>query len=169
MLAIHGLTGHGRRWEQLAACIARNPLRCTRSARPRQVIVGRAVDHRRQCRRLAALLDEEADTPVLVVGHSFGGAVALHLAATRPDQVAALLLLDPAIGLDGAWMRDRAAMFSFPDYPDPAEARRKRQRARGRTWTPPLLDAELDEHLVAAAQRTIRLARQHAGDDVVLE
>ena len=86
---------------------------------------------------------------MLVVGHSFGGAVAMHLAAARPDQVAALLLLDPAIGLDGAWMSEIAdAMFSSPDYPDAPRPARRRQRARGPTWTPAVLDAELDEHLI---------------------
>jgi len=39
--------------------------------------------------------------PVTVVGHSFGGAIALTLAATRPDLVAALVLLDPAVAWNG--------------------------------------------------------------------
>jgi len=41
--------------------------------------------------RVAPVLDELA-APVVVIGHSFGGRVALHLAATHPDQVAALVL-----------------------------------------------------------------------------
>lgn len=41
--------------------------------------------------RVAPVLAEMA-TPVVVVGHSFGGRVALHLAATHPDEVAALVL-----------------------------------------------------------------------------
>ena len=133
--------------------------------------MGGAVDHRRQRRGVAPqLLDDEADAPVLVVGHSFGGAIALQLAAVRPDQVAALLLLDPAIGLDGVWMSEIAdAMFRFPDYTDAAEARTEKMTGSWADVDPALLDAELDEHLVAAAERTVRLAGQHAGDDVVLE
>lgn len=39
------------------------------------------------------LLDDPAlDEPVVVVGHSFGGRVAAHLAARRPDKVKALVL-----------------------------------------------------------------------------
>ncbi|WP_269147814.1 hypothetical protein [Mycobacterium leprae] len=39
----------------------------------------------------------------------------MHLAATYPNQVATLLSLDLAIGLDGAWMRKIAeAMFTTP-------------------------------------------------------
>ena len=44
---------------------------------------------------LAELLAGETAGPVVVVGHSFGCAVALKLAAARPDLVAALVLLDP--------------------------------------------------------------------------
>jgi pimeloyl-ACP methyl ester carboxylesterase len=40
---------------------------------------------------VAPVLDE-LDGPVVVAGHSFGGRVAVHLAATRPDAVAGLVL-----------------------------------------------------------------------------
>jgi lipase len=84
-----------------------------------------------------------------VVGHSFGGALAMHLAAARPDQVAGLLLLDPAVGLDGTWMHEIAeAMFSSPDYPDAAEARMEKATGSWADVDPALLDAELGEHLV---------------------
>jgi pimeloyl-ACP methyl ester carboxylesterase len=41
--------------------------------------------------RVAPVLDE-LQTPAVVVGHSFGGRVALHLAAAHPTKVAALVL-----------------------------------------------------------------------------
>jgi lipase len=63
--------------------------------------------------------------------------------------VTALLLLDPAVGLDGGWMRDIAeAMLSSPDYPDPAEARMEKATGSWSDVDPAVLDAELDEHLV---------------------
>lgn len=40
---------------------------------------------------VAAVLDEMA-TPVVILGHSFGGRVAVHLAASRPEAVRALVL-----------------------------------------------------------------------------
>lgn len=40
---------------------------------------------------VASVLDE-LEAPVVVVGHSFGGRVGIHLAAARPEQVAALVL-----------------------------------------------------------------------------
>ena len=42
------------------------------------------------------LLDAEGTGPLVVVGHSFGGAVGVHLAAGHPELVKALVLLDPS-------------------------------------------------------------------------
>jgi len=149
VLAIHGLTGHGQRWEHLAGYLPETPI-----AAPDVLGHGRSswaapwtIDA--NVAALAALLDERADAPVLVVGHSFGGALAMQLAAARPDRVAALLLLDPAVGLDGGWMRDIAeAMLSSPDYPDAEEARREKATGSWSDVDPALLQAELDEHLI---------------------
>jgi lipase len=152
VLAIHGLTGHGRRWQQLVTYLPEITI-----AAPDLLGHGRSswaapwtIDANVSV--LAALLDNEADSPVLVVGQSFGGAIAMHLAAARPDQVAALLLLDPAIGLDGMWMSQIAdAMFSHPDYPDVRQARLEKATGSWADVDPALLDAELDEHLIKLA------------------
>jgi lipase len=149
MLAVHGLTGHGQRWQHLAEYVPEITI-----AAPDLVGHGSSswaapwtIDA--NVAAFAALLDDQATTPVLVVGHSFGGALALHLAAARPDQVSALLLLDPAVGLDGTWTRDIAdAMLSSPDYPDPAEAREEKAAGSWADVDPAVLDADLDEHLV---------------------
>ena len=152
MLAIHGLTGHGRRWQHLAGYVPEITV-----AAPDLLGHGRSswaapwsIDA--NVSALAALLDGEADSPVLVVGQSFGGAIAMHLAAARPDQVAALLLLDPAVGLDGMWMSQIAdAMFSYPDYTAAREARLEKATGSWADVDPALLDAELDEHLIQLA------------------
>ncbi|EUA19542.1 esterase family protein [Mycobacterium xenopi 3993] len=151
VLAIHGLTGHGQRWQRLAT----HHLPEITVAAPDLIGHGRSswaapwtIDA--NVKALSALLDQHADGPTVVVGHSFGGAVALHLAAARPDQVGELVLLDPAIGLDGQWMREIAdAMLASPDYPDVAEARAEKATGSWADVDPELLDAELDEHLVA--------------------
>jgi lipase len=149
MLAIHGLTGYGGRWQHLAAGLPEISI-----AAPDLLGHGSSswaapwtLDA--NVLAFAKLLDDEADGPVLVVGHSFGGAIALALAAARPDKVAALLLLDPAIGLDGGWMSQIAdAMFCYPDYTDAAEARTEKLTGSWSDVDPALLDAELGEHLV---------------------
>jgi lipase len=153
ILAIHGLTGHGRRWETLAdrylaefAIAAPDLLGHGRSswAAPWTIEANVAA--------LAALLDAEAAGPITVVGHSFGGGVALSLAATRPDLVDSIIVLDPAVGLDGAWMSETAdAMLASPDYPDRDEARADKESG---SWgevadaDPAELERELDEHLI---------------------
>ena len=157
MLAIHGLTGYGGRWRHLAGYLPEIAI-----AAPDLLGHGRSSwaapwTFDANVSALAALLDDEADAPVLVVGHSFGGALALHLAAARADRVAALLLLDPAAGLDGGWMRDIAdGMFSSPDYPDAEEARMEKTAGSWADVDPALLDNEIDEHLVELPNGRLR-------------
>lgn len=150
VLAVHGLTGHGLRWQTLA----------TRHLPEFAIVAPDLVGHGRSSwaapwnidanvTAMAHLLEAEADGPVVVVGHSFGGAVALNLAAARPDLVDALVLLDPAVGLDGGWMRDIADdMFASPDYTDREEARSEKVNGSWGEVDPEELDRELDEHLV---------------------
>jgi lipase len=150
LLALHGLTGHGQRWETLA----------TRHLAEFAVAAPDLVGHGRSSwdapwsidanvAALAALLDADSDGPVVVVAHSFGSAVALALAAARPDLVAALVLLDPAVGLDGHWMREIAdRMLSSPDYPDRAEARAEKVNGSWGEVDTAELERDLDEHLV---------------------
>jgi lipase len=150
ILAIHGLTGHGRRWQPLAdrhlpeyAIAAPDLLGHGRSSWDAPWTIDANVA------ALAAVLDADATGPVTVVGHSFGGAIALSLAQTRPDLVAALVLLDPAVSLDGAWMRDIAdSMLASPDYTDRAEARNEKVSGSWADVDAADVDAELDEHLV---------------------
>jgi lipase len=150
VLAIHGLTGHGRRWHTLAT----EHLPDVGVAAPDLIGHGRSSwaapwTIEANVAALAALLNAEADAPVLVVGHSFGGALALNLAAIRPDLVDGLVLLDPAVGLDGERMREIADdMVASPDYTDRDEARREKATGSWSDVDPAELDAELDEHLV---------------------
>lgn len=151
LVALHGLTGHGKRWQPLA----------TRHLSEITVAAPDLIGHGfsswaapwtidANVGALAELLERQADGPVVVVAHSFGSAVALHLAAAHPDRVAALVLLDPAIGLDGAWTSEIAeAMLASPDYPDVAEARAEKASGSWADVDPAVLDADIDEHLVA--------------------
>lgn len=148
VLAIHGLTGHGRRWQTLAA----RHLADVSIAAPDLIGHGRSTRAapwtlEANATALATLVDPAH--PAVVVGHSFGAAVALTLAAARPELVAGLVLLDPAVGLDGEWMRDVAdSMYASPDYADRAEARAEKAGGSWGEVDPAELDRELDDHLI---------------------
>ncbi|ULE33539.1 alpha/beta fold hydrolase [Mycobacterium sp. IDR2000157661] len=148
VVAIHGLTGHGRRWQTLAT----GHLADLSIAAPDLIGHGRSSwaapwTLEANASALAALID--AGRPAVVVGHSFGGAVALSLAAARPELVSSLVLLDPAVALDGEWMRDVAeSMYDSPDYTDRAEARAEKANGSWGEVDPAELDRELDEHLI---------------------
>ncbi|SMH42393.1 alpha/beta fold hydrolase [Maritimibacter sp. HL-12] len=93
VLALHCTGGTPRQWDPLAAGLAdfaafhAPPLpRFPETSRP--TLTAQA----------APLLDwlDRTPAPVHVVGHSHGGALALHLAGRRPDRVASLSLYEPA-------------------------------------------------------------------------
>lgn len=147
MVAIHGLTGHGRRWQTLAT----GHLADLSIAAPDLIGHGRSSwaapwTLEANASALAALID--AGRPAVVVGHSFGGAVALSLAAARPELVSSLVLLDPAVALDGEWMRDVAeSMYDSPTTPTAPKRAPRRPTDHGEV-DPAELDRELDEHLI---------------------
>nr|WP_308188575.1 alpha/beta fold hydrolase [Nocardia spumae] len=157
VLALHGLTGHGLRWADLAE----RHLPEARVLAPDLRGHGRAgalppwtyeqiVDDLVEL--LAADLVEHTE-PAIVLAHSFGAAVAVHLARHRPDLVRALVLLDPAIGLDPQLVHDIAeAGLARPDYADIAEARQDKLATAWADVDPGLLEAELAQHLVATPE-----------------
>ncbi|MEV0245448.1 alpha/beta hydrolase [Nocardia sp. NPDC050712] len=150
VLALHGLTGHGQRWAALAA----EHLTDVRIIAPDLRGHGRSTalppwDFETVVADLVALLRAETTEPVLVVGHSFGAATALHLADRHPELVRGLVLLDPAIALDPGLLHDIAQRgITHPDYADLEQARRDKLASAWHDVESRLLAAELAEHLV---------------------
>jgi pimeloyl-ACP methyl ester carboxylesterase len=100
----------------------------------------------------AALQALEIERPV-IVGHSWGAAVALHYAVTYPEQVSSLVLVDGAINQLSArpnWTRERAridlAPPRFAGTPREAFLARIHSGPLGEQWTPELEDIML--HIV---------------------
>ena len=153
ILALHGLTGHGRRWEALAT----DHLPDARWISPDLLGHGRSTwsppwNLEAHVRSLVDTLDAHARGPVLVVGHSFGCALALHLSRAVPDRVRGLVLLDPAIGLDAELMQSVADLtISSPDYTDVAEARSEKVHGSWGEVARDVLENEIAEHLVPLA------------------
>jgi lipase len=157
VLAIHGMTGHGQRWESWS-----------RHLPEARIIAPDLIGHGRsrstppwsidaQVAALHEVLRERARGPVVVVGHSYGGAIALHLARTHPEQVRALALLDPAIGLDPEELLDVAeSTVQHSEYTDAAEARAEKLGGAWHDVDPALVDAEIEEHLVTTDSGRVR-------------
>ncbi|GIW45088.1 MAG: carboxylesterase [Candidatus Binatia bacterium] len=61
----------------------------------------------------AVLVAGGSRAPVIVVGQSLGGLLALHLAVRRPEWVEALVLLAPAIFLRAWWLEKIAPVLPF--------------------------------------------------------
>jgi lipase len=153
VLALHGVTGHAGRWRVLAAAVpARRWIAVDLRGHGRSPWVP-PWNLEQHVADALAVLDRLGLDRVDLVGHSFGGAIAVHLTRTAPERVRRLVLLDPAFGLDPQDMLETAEEFRADEsYPDLAAARADRaQRWEG--IASELVEAELTEHLVPDGER----------------
>jgi pimeloyl-ACP methyl ester carboxylesterase len=98
MVLVHGLGGHHLNWMSVGPTLAE---RCHVVAPDlagfgRTPLAGRSAGVRAQRVLLASFIDSIADEPVILVGNSMGGLIAMLEAARRPDKVARLVLVGPA-------------------------------------------------------------------------
>ena len=91
---------------------------------------------------MVALADALELQRLALMGHSWGGSIAVHTAAAHPDRIDALVLLDSGHVDYGA----------LPDVEPDALSTRGSTKARARTWRWPSERAFADE-LAAAVQR----------------
>lgn len=153
VLALHGITGHSARWRVLAEALPELRL-VTVDLRGHGRSPWAPPWHIEQhVADALAVLDDLDLTHVAVAGHSYGGAIAVHLSRTAPERVDRLVLLDPAIGLDAQDMLETAESSRADEsFPDVAAARTDRaQRWEG--IADELVDAEIAEHLVPDGDR----------------
>ena len=158
VLAIHGVQGHGRRFRRLA-----------QESLPEWTIVAPDLrghgdstwdppwDAETHVGDLLGTLDAEGVDSFDVIGHSFGGLLAMRLAAAAPDRVRRLILLDPAVGLPAARMTAEAEATRHDEgWASRAEALAARSADRPPQAIPDVLE-DLDVHLAEGDDGRFRL------------
>jgi lipase len=156
LVCLHGVTGHGRRFERLAE---RLPGR--RLLAPDMRGHGRSTyDPPWTTERLALdVLETVPDGPLDWLGFSYGGRIATHVAATAPERVRRLLLLDPALTLPADQAAERADLARETEvYADAADYAEK-TLAEGTLFRtdPAVLEADGREHGVPLGDGRITL------------
>lgn len=147
-MLLHGVTGHGARWRRTAEAYLADRSVLAPDLRGH----GRSPHEppwtvERHVADVLALLDAEGVERADLVGHSYGGMIALHLARTAPRRVRRLLLLDPAIGLAPDEAARQARGYLAPvSFGDVAAARAYRA-ARWSESPPEAVDDEVADHL----------------------
>ncbi|WP_019202666.1 alpha/beta hydrolase [Tsukamurella sp. 1534] len=153
VLAIHGVTGHGARWRRLAD----DELPGVRVLAPDLRGHARSTweppwHFEQHVADLVTVLERHGVTdaaPVLVIGHSLGGALACRLAHARPGLVRGLLLVDPAQGLDPEMCLTIADQtIEFFDFTSPEEAKQDKKSGAWERVPDEVIDTEIAEHLV---------------------
>ena len=148
VIVLHGVTGHGARWRRTAERYLADRLVLAPDLRGH----GRSPYEppwtvERHVADVLAVMDAEGLERADLVGHSFGGMIALHLARTAPRRVRRLVLLDPAIGLSPTDAAREARESMVPvSFGDAAEAR----AFRADRWPEApdeAVDDEVAEHL----------------------
>jgi pimeloyl-ACP methyl ester carboxylesterase len=114
VVGIHGSLSSAAFWSEAAGRLATRGRAivydrrgCSRSERPQPY----ATDVHQQADDAAALIEALDAAPAIVIGRSYGGAVALDLALRYPDRVRALVQLEGDGGrLGPRWRRELAAL-----------------------------------------------------------
>ncbi len=155
VLAIHGLTGHGNRWRFLAADLPEVRFLAPDLRGHGQSPWTPPWSFDTNLDGLEDVVATENPSELVIVGHSFGGALAMRLAhrlASSAVRVRAVIALDPAQGLDPQRALEVATLgLEHWDYAD-ADAARSAKRAEGWALVPDhILDYEIATHLVPNA------------------
>lgn len=157
VIVLHGITGHGARWRRTAELYLAD----------RQVLAPDLRGHgrspheppwtvERHVADVLAMLDAEGIERADLLGHSYGGMIALHLALTSPRRVRRLALLDPAIGLDPVSAAKEARGHMTPvSFGDTAQVRAS-LAARWPEAPDEAVDDEVAEHLQHSADGRLR-------------
>ncbi|MGI9003842.1 MAG: alpha/beta fold hydrolase [Pseudonocardia sp.] len=153
VLALHGVTGHSARWRVLAEALPELRLLAVDLRGHGHSPWTPPWNIEQHVADALAVLDDLGLERVAAIGHSYGGAIAVHLAQAAPERVERLVLLDPAMGLSPRDMlRTAEGCRADETFSDLAVARAD----RAIRWTgisDELVQAELAEHLIPDGDR----------------
>jgi lipase len=148
LVCLHGVTSHGRHFAELAGALpgyhVLAPDLLGHGLSPYEPPWSIAA-------HLEAIVESLGEEPAILVGHSFGGRLALELAARAADRIPRLVLLDPAVFIPphaalhaAETARKERAYVSFEEGID-------RRYEESQLWSAPreLVEGELAVHLVA--------------------
>ncbi|MFH1090312.1 MAG: alpha/beta hydrolase [Pseudomonadota bacterium] len=129
VLAVHGLTANSRCWDVMASALSPKHRFLAVDLRGRGLSdkpkTGYSIDY--HCRDLEAVLKDLGLAKAAVLGHSLGAYIALALAATRPEIVDRLILMDGGAQLPvEQWLKIAAGIkpsldrleMTFPSFDD---------------------------------------------------
>ena len=149
ILCLHGVTGHGQRFRRLAdECLA-----------GRRILAPDLRGHGRSpwtppwtaeqhVLDLVELLDTDGLETIDIVGHSFGGLIATHVASAIGEHVGRVVLLDPAIELEPEHAYEEAEAARNPptwgSVEEAKAARREQRTPAGYAGS----DQDVDDHLM---------------------
>jgi len=126
LVLVHGLGGSHLNWMAAAPLLARH----SRVLAPdligfgRTPLAGRQPRIRANQRLLGRFVDEVAGRPAVLVANSMGGLISLLEAAERPERVAGLVLVDPAVPRPRGVRLDREVRLGFTVFAIPGVGER---------------------------------------------
>jgi lipase len=143
VLAVHGITSSSRSWPFLAAVLDQPVLAPDLRGRGRSSHLPAPYGMAQHADDCAAVIEAGGGAPLVVVGHSMGGHVAVVLAARHPDLVRGLVLVDGGLPFPPA--DAEATMAGLQPIKQRLQATYTREEYRdwfrghpafGRDWTP---------------------------------
>ncbi|HKQ29588.1 MAG TPA: alpha/beta hydrolase [Burkholderiales bacterium] len=113
-LLLHGITSNAQAWWRVAPRLVELGYRVVAFDMPGHGNSRETTDHRIES-VAESIAEAAADLGIdrmLLIGHSWGGSVALAMAARWPERVSRLVLIDPALSLTAEIGKTRIATFT---------------------------------------------------------